>query len=110
MPGYSVARIERRGKPRIQCNYPAIVRGQLSGKHLRERARLRDFSVSGLYLDLTAPFECGTDLFVFFRLSSQYERENVTSIAVHGLVVRCDYYADSTYGVAIRFISHRVIS
>jgi hypothetical protein len=102
---------ERRAKPRIQCGYPALVRGrETDGREFEARATLENLSAGGAYLRQQQFVTPGQPLTVLIRLSSASPEEvRVPSIATLGTVVRSKLQADGTCGLAIKFRHHRFL-
>jgi hypothetical protein len=103
--------VERRGKPRIACSYPALVRGhQDGGGKYEARAVLANMSASGMYLQTQRCVEPGENLFVMVRLSTgPLDTQGRPRLAVSGSVVRVEPKPDGTYGVAIELHQHRFL-
>jgi len=102
---------ERRSKPRIECAYPAVVRGlEPSGKRFEESAVLANLSACGLYLRLNRPVEPGRELTVLIRLSNAPRDEaKLSSIATRGVVVRSELQPDGRCGLALKFERHHFL-
>jgi Tfp pilus assembly protein PilZ len=102
---------DRRSKPRIECSYPAIVRGtDARGKKYQREAIARNLSVGGLYLQLNQPAEVGSQLLVVVNLSSEPATPaEALSVAARGVVVRTEVRPDGTHGMGIRFERYRFV-
>ena len=101
---------ERRGKPRIACSYPALLRGHKEGSKFEARAVLANMSASGMYLQTKRPIDKGENLFVLVRLSTgPLDKEGKPRLAVSGSVVRVEPKMDGSYGVAIELHQHRFL-
>lgn len=112
MDGYTPSNsIERRSKPRVNCSYPAIVRGHFNdGIKYETRAVLSNLSASGMYLSTNQPINFGENLFVVVRLSShQLSKSRAPHLAVSGKVVRVEPKVDGTRGVALKLRQHRFL-
>ena len=103
--------IERRSKPRVNCSYPATVRGHFEdGIKYETRAVLSNVSASGMYLRTKRPIKNGENLFVVVRLSTYpLEKMQAPHIAVSGKVVRVEPKVDGTRGVALKLSQHRFL-
>ena len=103
--------LERRGKPRISCSYPAVVRGQhASGEKFVTRAVLTNMSSSGMYLRTKHNLQPGETLYVVVRMStSSLAQDTVPVIAASGCVTRVEPHTGGVYGVAIQLSSHKFI-
>ena len=101
---------DRRSKPRVECSYPAVVRGtdQNQRRYLRE-AVARNLSVGGLYLQVQQPAEVGSPLLVVVKLSGEPAAAEVLSVAARGVVVRTESRPDGTHGMGIKFSRYRFI-
>ena len=102
---------ERRSKPRVQCSYPAILRGRTEGGMRYEAsAVLANMSACGIYLRTKRQVESNEALSVEVRLStSPLSGESPPRLAVTGEVVRVEHKSDGTYGVALRIQNHRYL-
>jgi hypothetical protein len=102
--------VERRGKPRMKCAYPAMVRGlSLEGRKLEENATVLNMSASGVYVLLNRLIEIGQDLslkIAFPTGSLEWESSKLTS---SGVVVRTEGLSEGILGVAIKFEHYRFI-
>ena len=101
--------VERRGKPRVKCSYPAQLNGYSSGlMKFEARAVLTNMSASGMYLRLNRRLEVGQSVFIVVRLSTAAFKDRTTPIiAADCSVVRVEPKTDGTYGVAVQMDNHR---
>lgn len=102
---------DRRIAPRIECNYPAVVRGKApkQGKYQRE-AVARNLSVGGLYLQATEPAEIGSELLVVVKLASESAASvEALSVAARGVVVRTEVAQGGMHGMGIKFERYRFV-
>lgn len=106
-----LAQIDRRTKPRIDCNYSAQVRGSTEqGQRFAQPAVVANLSAAGLYLLSPRRVEQGAGLFVLVRLADQPRAsERFLSIAAHGVVVRSVSESDGRFGVALKFSHYRLL-
>ncbi len=101
---------DRRIKPRIECDYPAIVEGiDNQGVKYSEHARLANLSASGLFMLANRSVTNGTKLSVIVLLTSTYDDENAPRLATSGVVVRTELKPDGKCGVAIKFSHYRFL-
>jgi hypothetical protein len=99
---------ERRIKPRIFCEYPAIVEGYNGqGKKFNENAILANLSASGLFMKSPRIVKNGAHLSVTILMSSDVVCKDTPKIATNGVVVRTEPDIDGTCGVAIKFNSYQ---
>jgi hypothetical protein len=98
---------ERRGKPRVNCSYPAKVSGYTSGMKFETRAVLSNVSASGMYLRMKRRLDLNEPVFVIVRLSTTpLQNRTMPRIAANGSVVRVEPKSDGTYGVALQLDEH----
>jgi len=102
--------IDRRRKPRIDCEYLAIVQGRdRQGKKYEDSARLANLSATGLYMWVNHPIKTGEKVFVTVRINTGLLKENTPKIATDAVVRRTDLQPDGLLGVAIEFQSYRFL-
>ena len=103
--------IERRGKPRLDCRYPAQVRFQsLNGAKTEKDAIVSNLSATGMYLRCDQPLESGEGLFIVARVVEEpAEMYRPFSIAFQGVVVRCESQTDGAFGVAVKINQNRFL-
>lgn len=109
--GETQVSIERRGKPRVTCSYPATVRGHLpDGVRFESRAVLSNMSASGLYFRTQRKVQAGQTVFVVVRMSTgSLAQESTLRLAAFGQVVRIETKVDGTYGIALKLVNHRFL-
>ncbi|MEW5871913.1 MAG: PilZ domain-containing protein [Chloroflexota bacterium] len=102
---------ERRGKPRIKCSYPAVLRVHPgAGLRYEARAVLANMSAAGMYLRLKRLVPPGEPVFIMVRLSTAPLGEMAApQIAASGIVTRAELLPDGTYGVAVKLHHHRFL-
>ncbi len=101
---------DRRLKPRIECDYPAIVEGlDNQGAKYSDHARLANLSASGLFMLADRSITTGSKLSVIVLLSSAFNDENAPRLATSGVVVRTEPKPDGKCGVAIKFSHYRFL-
>jgi hypothetical protein len=99
---------DRRVKPRIDCDYPAIVEGyDGDGTKYDDQAKLANLSASGLYMMANRYIEAGSKLSVMVLLSNSLIDKDAPKLATNGVVVRVDPQVDGTCGVAVKFHHYR---
>jgi hypothetical protein len=105
-----VPMIERRRKPRIDCQYLAIVQGRDGkGKIYKDSARLVNLSATGLYMWVNHPIKPGEKVFVIVRINSGMLKETTPKIATDAIVTRTELQPDGLLGVAIEFERYRFL-
>lgn len=104
-------RRERRGKPRLRCTFPAIVRGaDPGGPRFQTTGAVENLSASGVFLRLERPIEQGSRIFIMFRFSAGAPDGGTgPNIAVHGVVLRTEGELNSHYRVAVRLQHYRFL-
>jgi hypothetical protein len=102
---------ERRTKPRLQCSYPARVRGQVTGTaRFEAQAILSNLSANGMYLRMKRPLQAGEAIFIVARLSTAPLDEcSVPQIAAFGIIQRVEALPGGDYGTAVALKQHRFI-
>jgi hypothetical protein len=101
---------ERRKKPRVDFDYPAIVEGiDQQGKTYKENAKLANLSASGLYMWAECDIEHDSKLSVTVLLSSMLSDMETPKLATKGIVVRTEPQTNGTCGVAVKFSHYRFI-
>jgi hypothetical protein len=101
---------DRRIKPRITCDYPAIIEGyDGEGNKYNENAKLANLSASGLLMRANRIIENGTKLSVTILLTSALTDLDTPKLATNGIVVRTEPQIDGTCGIAIKFNNYRFL-
>jgi hypothetical protein len=101
---------ERRGKPRVVCNYPVIIDGyDVAGNKYNEQANLENLSASGLYMKAYRRVKNGSKLSVTVLLTGETVGEDTPKIATKGIVVRTEPQIDGTCGIAVKFTNYRFL-
>jgi hypothetical protein len=101
---------ERRTKPRIDCDYPAIVEGiDQDRKIYKENAKLSNLSAGGLYMWANRDIEQDSKLNVTVLLSSMQIDTATYKLVTKGIVVRTEPQANGICGVAVKFSHYRFI-
>ena len=101
---------DRRIKPRIVCDYPAIIEGyDSSGNKLNEIGKLANLSASGLFMSANCNIDNGSKISVTILLSSSPHDIDTPKIATNGIVVRTEAQMDGTCGIAIKFNKYKFL-
>jgi hypothetical protein len=101
---------DRRIKPRVNCDYPAIVEGfDDVGNKYHENAKLDNLSASGLYMKANRKIETGSKLTVTILLTLELVDINTPKLATNGIVVRIEPQIDGTCGVAMKFNNYKFL-
>ena len=101
---------ERRVKPRVSCDYPAIIEGiDVQGQKYEDNGKLANLSASGLYMMVNREIELGTKLSVTVLLCSTVFEKETPKLATNGIVVRTEPQTGGKYGVAIKFQHYRFL-
>ncbi len=100
--------LDRRIKPRIICDYPAIVTGiDMDGKKYNEKAKLVNLSASGLFMWVDRLIDSGTNISVTVLLTSALIDDETPKLATNGTVVRIEPQSNGTCGIAVKFYHYR---
>lgn len=102
---------ERRSKPRVRVDCPALVRRRNgTNAKIEEDAIVENASACGLYLHLSHSIEPGSRLLVLFSLACHSsDKANVPRVAVRGVVVRTEPQGEDTVGLGIKIERYRLI-
>jgi len=101
---------ERRHEPRVACTLPAIVRHiTSSGSRISEPARIINFSMANLYLQVNTAVEVGEHLLILFWFDPHPEKTQSQALAVRGTARRVERIPNGTFGVAVHFERHRFV-
>ncbi|MFZ0535002.1 MAG: PilZ domain-containing protein [Anaerolineales bacterium] len=101
---------DRRVKPRIDCDYPAIIKGyDVDGTKFNDRAKLANLSASGLFMMANRYVENGSRLSVTVLLSNSLIDKDAPKLATNGIVVRTEPQTNGTCGIAIKFYQYRFL-
>ena len=101
---------DRRVKPRINCDYPAIIEcTDTNGVKYIDHAKLANLSASGLYMLANNHLEKGSKLSVIVNLSNSLTDTDVPKLATNGIVVRTEPQTDGRCGIAIKFWQYRFL-
>jgi hypothetical protein len=101
---------DRRIKPRILCDYPAIIEGyEDDGNKYNIDAKLANLSASGLFMRANRIIENGSKLSVTILLTSALIDIDTPKLATNGIVVRTEQQIDGTCGIAVKFNNYRFL-
>jgi len=101
---------DRRVKPRINCNYTAIIEGyEVDGNSYKEHAKLANLSASGLFMLSNRKVENGSKLSVTVLLSNLLVDIDAPKLSTNGIVVRTESLANGTCGIAVKFNNYRFL-
>lgn len=102
--------VERRAKPRLNCSYPALLRGVSSeGMRYEGRALLTNLSAGGMYLLTRRQAHLSEQVKISVRLAtSPLNKQEAPYITASGSVVRVEPRPDGSYGVAVQLHSYRL--
>src|SRR4030043_988690 len=95
---------DRRSKPRVSCDYPAIIEGiDVYGTKFNDPVNLCNLSATGLYTLANRYVENGSQINVTIHLCNSLINEDAPKLSTRGIVVRTEQQQDGTYGVAVKF-------
>jgi hypothetical protein len=101
---------DRRAKPRIECDYPAIVEGMNGdGKKFHDHAQLVNLSASGLFMLVDRDLYNGSRLTVTIHLDTSTMNPETPKLATNGIVVRSGPHISGMCGVAVKFQNYRFL-
>ena len=101
---------DRRVKPRISCDYPAIIEGyDIDGIKYNDHANLANLSASGLFMLANRNIKFGSKLSVTVLLSNTLSDIDAPKLSTNGIVVRTEPQKNGTCGVAIKFYNYRFL-
>jgi hypothetical protein len=99
---------DRRVKPRINCDYPAIIEGyEVDGTRFKEHAKLANLSASGLFMLSNCSVQNGSKLSITVLLSNLLVDIDAPKLSTNGIVVRTESLPNGTCGIAIKFSNYR---
>jgi len=99
---------DRRAKPRVRCDYPAIIEGiDVDGTKFYDHGKLCNLSATGLYTLANRYVENGSQINVTIHLCNSLINEDAPKLTTNGIVVRTEPKQDGTYGVAVKFHHYR---
>ena len=93
---------DRRGKPRINCRFPVVIRAHdADGKKYQVLGKLSDLSASGMHFWVNHEMQIGEKVFVMIQLSKSGDEEEKNRLVISGHVLRTEPQPDGVIGVAI---------
>jgi hypothetical protein len=102
--------LERRMKPRINCDYPAIVQGcDSAGKRYKGNARVINLSTGGIYMMFDRSIQKGGTLSVRIALPTGSLQWGISRLATKGNVIRSEFQSDGNYGIAVQFQDYKFL-
>jgi hypothetical protein len=102
--------LDRRVKPRIECDYSAMVEGTNgNGKKFQDHAQLVNLSASGLFMLVDRDLVNGSKISVTIHLTDPSCSSDAPKLATNGTVVRTEPRHEGVCGVAIKFQNYRFI-
>jgi hypothetical protein len=102
--------LDRRGKPRIDCDWLAQVVGiNDQGKKYSDDGKLKNLSASGLFMLINRNVENGSKISVTVHLSDLVIDPDAPKLATKGIVVRTEPHEDGSCGVAVKFQNYRFL-
>ncbi len=101
---------EKRSKPRINCDYPACVKGcDVDTAKFKEDSRLTNLSAGGLFMRVNRNIEYGSSVSVIIYLTSTSITTDTPKLSTKGTVVRTEPHVDGSCGVAVQFTNYRFL-
>lgn len=102
---------ERRVKPRLACNFPAVIRAHTRDSTLSQiKATVINISASGMYLSTQRHIQRGAIIFLITRFSNFKQGKNtVPVIAAVAEVVRVTTKPNGEYGLGLRIRRFRFL-
>jgi hypothetical protein len=102
--------LEQRLKPRIECNYAAMIQGQDgSGKKFKEKGRVVNISRSGIFLITNQAIPECYEVSIQIALPTGVLEYGSSKLAMTGTVVWRELCLDGNFGVAIKFQNFRFL-
>jgi hypothetical protein len=101
---------ERRMKPRINCDYPAILQGRDAlDRKFAENARVINLSASGIFVVTQCSIQNNTEVQVKIALPTRSLKWGTSNLATSGNVVRNELQSDGAVGIAIHFQGYKFL-
>jgi hypothetical protein len=102
--------LEKRVKPRIKCNYAAMIQGQDgSGKKFEEKGRVMNLSHSGIFLILNQAIPDCDKVTVHIAFPTGILEYGTSKLATTGTVMRKEVCVDANLGIAIKLQNFRFL-
>ena len=103
-------KFEKRSKPRINCDYPACIKGyDIDTTKYKEDASLTNLSAGGLFMQANRKIENGSTVSVIIYLTSSSITRDTPKLATKGIVVRTEPLLDGSCGIAVKFTNYRFL-
>jgi len=101
---------DRRVKPRIACEYQAVVEGMNGeGKRYQNQAVLTNLSSCGLFLITNRQIAIGSRISVTIQLANSTINPDAPKLVINGIVIRTEPRGEGTCGVAVKFSNYRFL-
>ncbi len=102
--------LDRRVKPRIDCDYQAVIEGLDSeGYKYCDHGKLVNMSAGGLFMFINREIDNGSKLSVTVLLSKSGVDPDAPKLATNGIVVRTEPQLNGMCGIAIKFQNYRFL-
>jgi hypothetical protein len=102
--------LERRAKPRIICDYPALIKSQDAHKKIiTGEARVINLSSGGIYLLIASPVLADAEVHVKIAFPTGSLVWGTSNLATTGVVLRCEPQVNGTFGIAIKFHGYKFL-
>ena len=100
--------LDRRVKPRIECDYLAFVEGSNGGSNkYHDQAKLVNLSASGLFMLVNREAVNGSKVSVTIHLANSSSTPDAPKLVMNGIVVRTEPRTDGMCGMAVKFQNYR---
>lgn len=101
---------ERRTKPRIICDYSAVVKGyDEQDLKFAEQARVINLSKSGIFLVTKRAIRPETEVYVKIALPTGSLEWGTSDLLTSGIVTRNEFQSDGNVGIAIKFQHYKFL-
>ena len=102
--------LDRRAKPRIKCDYLAVVEDPKgNGAKYQDQGKLVNLSASGLFMLVNRDIEMDQTFFVTIHLANSLNNTDAPKLATNGIVVRTESQKAGICGIAIKFQNYRFL-
>jgi hypothetical protein len=102
--------VERRGKPRMKCAYPAMVLWHSQDKKkFEENGTVLNLSASGVYVMLNRKIENEQELSVKIAFPTGSLELGSSKLNTSGVVVRTETISEGVLGIAIQLQRYRFV-
>ena len=101
---------EKRMKPRILCNFPAVLQGQDAlGRIFEETARVLNLSSGGIFIVTDRSIQKNSELFVNIALPTGSLVWGTSNLSTVGEVIWTEDQIDGATGLAIKFKEYKFL-